>query len=102
MISGKLVLKASFLRLPLSHCQRTFFWRASRAHVVHPDKVINKWDIAVPPNVQPPPYHRSGRPPPSPTNPEVKGEESIESMRESCRLARRVLNAAGKIVAPMS
>jgi len=101
MATAKFLFKTTYLRLPpTTPTQRSFFWRASKAHVVHPDKVIKKWDIALPPNVQPPPYHSTGRPPPSPTHPEVKGEKSIQRMKESCKLARKILTAAGKIVAP--
>ena len=51
----------------------------------------------IPEHVNPPPYYITGIPPNAPQHHEVKSSESIDCMREACRLARKVLTEAGKL-----
>jgi len=54
----------------------------------------------LPNNVTPPLYYRTGTPGISPPKPEVKSAEDIQKMRNSCRLARRILDEAGELAKP--
>ena len=69
--------------------------------IVSPQLVTPQLESSsVPAHVSPPPYHQTGDPGPGPPRPEVKTPESIQCMRESCALARRILTQALKISTP--
>ena len=51
----------------------------------------------IPEHVNPPPYYITGIPPNAPQHHEVKSSESIDCMREACKLARKMLTEAGKL-----
>jgi hypothetical protein len=53
---------------------------------------------AVPEHVQRPSYFDTSVPHPGPKEPEIKTVAQIERMRESCRLARFILDSVGKHV----
>ena len=56
-----------------------------------------KWD-EIPQKVVLPPYAKSSNPPPPLQRPEIKDADTIQRMRESCKLARKVLDSAGQLV----
>lgn len=93
-------------------CQQKFFCKRSlfggsgtfenpptHFSIVVPGKVSPqiRWD-EIPKEVSLPPYAKSASPLPSTETPEIKDAETIEKMRESCRLARKVLDSAGELV----
>ena len=69
--------------------------RCSENAIFHPCS-----PTAIPSHVTPPPYFVTGDPGPSPLEPEVKSAETIGKMRESCRLAGRILRQCGEMLAP--
>lgn len=54
----------------------------------------------IPDHVEKPVYYLTGDPGPSQTFIDVKNDESIEKMKESCKLARSILNQCGQILKP--
>lgn len=54
--------------------------------------------IRVADSISAPSYSKTGIPFPSPTEVEIKNEEQIQGMRQSCRLARNVLDLLHPVV----
>ena len=82
----------------------TTHWFKQNYEIVMPAFVSPKTLFTdLPKNISLPPYAQSGIPPSEEslgTSPEVKSPEDIIKMRESCQLAKMVLEAAGKLVKP--
>ncbi|XP_066986470.1 methionine aminopeptidase 1D, mitochondrial isoform X2 [Macrobrachium rosenbergii] len=52
----------------------------------------------VPSHIRCPPYAKTGHPLDGPRVPEVKAEWQVEAMRESCHLARSIMNTVGETI----
>jgi methionyl aminopeptidase len=52
----------------------------------------------VPQHINHPSYFDTSVPPPGPDEPEVKTAAQIKKMKESCRLARFILDSVGKYI----
>ncbi|XP_068220223.1 methionine aminopeptidase 1D, mitochondrial-like [Palaemon carinicauda] len=52
----------------------------------------------VPFHIKCPPYAETGQPLDGPRGPEVKAEWQVKAMRDSCHLARSIMNAVGKTI----
>jgi methionyl aminopeptidase len=52
----------------------------------------------VPQHINQPSYFDTSMPPPGPHEPEIKTVAQIKKMRESCRLARFILDSVGKYI----
>jgi methionyl aminopeptidase len=83
-----------------SQLLRSYSQLAHNFQIVVPQKVspqISSLNLSVPL----PPYAKFGMPPDCAfKDPEIKDEESIKKMRNSCRLAKRILDCAGDIIKP--
>ena len=82
----------------------TTHWFKQNYEIVMPAFVSPKTLFTdLPKNISLPSYAESGIPPSEEslgTSPEIKSPEDIIKMRESCQLAKMVLEAAGKLVKP--
>lgn len=52
----------------------------------------------MPEHINRPSYFDTSVPPPGPDEPEIKTAAQIQKMRESCKLARFILNSVGKYI----
>ena len=63
-------------------------------NIVKPGKVSE--ELTVPINIEKPPYFENHKPPDPPSLIEIKTNEQIQNMRNSCTLAKTILNSIGK------
>lgn len=82
---------------------RKLWWKnreSKKYSIVNPQQMSPQISpSSIPAHVCLPPYYISSDPGLSPDYPEIKSEESIGLMRESCALASRILRDCGKMVA---